>query len=423
MTAKTFKAPVEPALLTRIADEVGTPCFVYSAQHFLDPLHELQQGLEGLSATVCFAVKACSNLHVLQLLVNAGAGLDVVSGGELYRAEKVQAPAEHVLFSGVGKTPGEMLQGLQYLGLGIRGFNVESIEELLTLDAMSRELGTRAPIGLRFNPDIAAKTHPYVSTGLRRNKFGLSKEELREALRLLPDLTGVRLRGISIHIGSQIQNLAPLEAAFKAAFRVFGEVQSTVREPLDWLDLGGGLGVVYRPGERTVPIAQYTRAIQKAHRAAKIQPSHVFIEPGRAIAAQAGTLITEVLYRKTRGQQRFLIIDASMTELIRPALYQSHHEIIPIQQARPSTSRVPMTVVGPVCESADTFTENRRLPAHLQSGDLLAILSCGAYGFSMSSQYNSRTRPPEVLVEGDKYRIIRARETLDDLIRGEELPT
>jgi diaminopimelate decarboxylase len=403
-------------LLEEIADRVGTPCYVYSAQALLDPLKQLQKGLAGLDALICFAVKSCSNLAILKLLSDAGAGMDLVSGGELHRAQAVGVSAGRLVFSGVGKTPGEMAAALEH---GIFSFNVESVAELATLSSVAESLGKRARVALRFNPDVDAKSHPYISTGLRKNKFGLERKEILAIANGYESFAGIDFQGISVHIGSQILSLSPLDDAFKRARELIDELDAILPEPISFIDAGGGLGITYAR-EKSVPIAKYCALLRKHFAPKKGRRTlKLLVEPGRSISGNAGVLVTEVLYRKVRKAKDFIIVDAAMNDLIRPALYGGHHEIVPVRKPPARTRLKRVDVVGPVCESSDVLGSDRRLPEELNQGDLLAVLSAGAYGFSMASNYNSRPRPAEVLIEGGKARLVRERETYDDLIRGE----
>jgi diaminopimelate decarboxylase len=408
--------------LEDVADKVGTPCYVYSAQALLAPLRELQAGLAGIDHLICFAVKSNSSLAVLKLLERAGAGFDLVSGGELYRAASVGAPARKLVFSGVGKTRGEMAAALEYGGEGIYSFNVESVAELATLSHVAEDLGRRAVVALRFNPDVDARTHPYISTGLKKDKFGMNRAEILEIARGIDGFPGIDLKGVSIHIGSQILSLAPLGDAFRRARALITELDGWLPEPISFVDLGGGLGITYK-NEKSPPIGRYCELIRKhfGARSGLKRRLRVLIEPGRSISGNAGVLLTEVLYRKARAKKDFLIVDAGMNDLIRPALYGSHHEIVPVRKPSGATRTRKTDVVGPVCESSDSFATDRKLPASLNAGDLLAVLSAGAYGFSMAGTYNSRPRPAEVLLSEGRMRVIRQRETYEDLIRGESL--
>jgi diaminopimelate decarboxylase len=409
---------VDGVKLSKIADKVGTPVYVYSAKAFLEPLAKLQKGLKGLDAFVCYAVKSNSNLSVLKLLASHGAGMDLVSGGELFRAGAAGVAPKKIVFSGVGKTPGEMAAALEYGGAGISSFNVESEMELATLSYVAKELGKIAPVVLRFNPNVNPKTHPYISTGLKKNKFGLSLEEILEIAHSAGNYPGVRIDGLSIHIGSQLLSLSPLGESFSKVAELLVKMESILDRPLKHVDLGGGLGISYK-GEKPPKIEDYCRLIHRHFGVKSPFKSRlrISIEPGRVLSGNAGVLVTEVLYRKIRKQKDFLIVDAGMNDLIRPALYDSHHEIVPVEKIPGSLKKT--DIVGPVCETGDFFARERKLSTQIAPGSLLAVLSAGAYGFTMSSNYNSRSRPAEVLVEKGRFRVIRTRETYEDLIRGE----
>lgn len=404
--------------LLDIADAVGTPAYVYSGRALLDSLHTLQSGLEGIDHLVCFAVKSNSNISILRLLAREGAGTDIVSGGELYRAQLAGVRADRIVFSGVGKTPGEMARALEYEGTGILSFNVESEEELALLSAVAEHMGRKAPVALRFNPDVNAKTHPYISTGLKKNKFGLNRAEILSIVKNIRQYTGVSLDGISVHIGSQLLSLSPLDDAFSRLRDLIDEIEPLLPAPLKFVDLGGGLGISYHD-EVPPRISQYCRLIQKHFKPRPRRRSYrVLIEPGRIISGNAGVLLTEVLYRKSRKEKDFLVVDAAMNDLIRPSLYGSYHEIVPVSKKKGAKRRT--DIVGPICETGDCFGSHRLLPGSLTQGDLMAILSAGAYGFSMSGNYNSRPRPCEVLVMDGRFEVIRERETYEDLIHHEQ---
>jgi diaminopimelate decarboxylase len=409
--------------LRRIADQVGTPVYVYSADAFLKPLRALQDGLRGIDHLVCFAVKSNSNLSILKMLSQAGAGMDLVSGGELFRAGLASVPGSRVVLSGVGKTREEMIQALHYdKGKGIFSFNVESVGELRLLSEVATAAGTVAPVALRFNPDVNAKTHPYISTGLKKNKFGVRKNEILEIAKNLSSYPGIDLRGISVHIGSQLLSLSPLNEAFKITRALMEELNKTLPHPISFIDVGGGIGITYK-NEKSPDIAAYCKIVLKHFGpSAKLKhPVKVLLEPGRVLSGNSGALVSRVLYRKERKDKDFLVIDAAMNDLMRPSLYGSYHEIVPVKKAQTKNTKKKSDVVGPVCETGDCFASDRQLPKTLASGDLVAILSSGAYGFTMASNYNSRPRPAEVLVERGNFRVIRNRETLDDLVRGEQL--
>ena len=429
---KKGRAHLSGVSLEKIAESTGTPVYVYSAAAIVKPLKEIQERLASIDHLVCFAVKSNSNLAILKLVTSAGAGLDIVSGGELYRASQVGVAGNMIVFSGVGKSIGEMVSALTYDEAGILSFNVESVAELAILSAIAQKLGKRAQVALRFNPDVDAKTHPYVSTGLKENKFGITRSEVLEiarGIRQEEQYPGVRLVGLSIHIGSQLLSLAPLDDAFAKVAELALELNRILPEPVTHLDLGGGVGISYRK-ERSPSIQDYCSLIlkhfgpnSKFAKGSKT-PFKICIEPGRLLAGNAGVLLTEVLYWKKRPEKNFLVVDAAMNDLIRPSLYESYHEIVPVGVSRPDQrkqKRLKADVVGPVCETGDFFARNRSIPSNIQRGDLLAILSAGAYGFTMSSNYNSRPRVPEVLIEKRGFRVIRNREEYSDLIRGEHL--
>jgi len=399
----------EQVALPEIAARVGTPCYVYSRAGVLERFRAYEESLAGLPHLVCYAVKANSNRAVLGLLAQAGAGFDIVSGGELYRVLEAGGQANRVVFSGVGKTAEEIEYALEK---GIHSFNVESAEELALIDALAARRGVRARVGLRVNPDVEAETHPYIATGLREHKFGVDIAQAPAVFERAASMRNLALEGLSCHIGSQLLDPGAILGAADAMLGLAGKLRSagfTVRT----LDLGGGLGVAYRPEDRTPDIREFARQVR-----AKVDGRELFLilEPGRSIVAEAGVLLTRVLYRKRTDSKEFVVVDAAMNDLIRPALYQSHHEILPVR----STNRpeILADVVGPVCETGDYLARDRRL-ANVLPGDLLAVATAGAYAFVAASNYNSRPRPPEVLVEGDRWRVVRARETYADLVRGE----
>lgn len=407
----------EGVALEEIAKKVGTPTYVYSASSLLNQFEKLRRGLSGLDSLICFAVKSNSNLSLLRLLGNTGAGMDLVSGGELFRVDRAGIPGERIVFSGIGKTREEMEQALTYKKNGILSFHVESIPELEALSAVALKMGRVAPIALRFNPDVNPKTHPYISTGLKKNKFGLDRSEILKIARNETRYPGAKLHGLSIHIGSQLLSLSPLKDAFVRLYDLADEMNGILREPISLLDFGGGLGISYQ-NECPPKIEDYCALARQCFKNLKMRrPLQLLFEPGRVISGNAGALLTRVLYKKEKPRKNFLVVDAGMNDLIRPSLYGSYHEIVPV--TRKSGQLQKADVVGPVCESSDCFAFDRKLPASLGSGDLLAILSAGAYGFTMAGNYNSRPRPPEVLVRNGKFKIIRERESYADLVRGE----
>jgi len=400
--------------LETLARRYGTPLYVYSAEQIAERLNLFQQALAGRSHLVCYAVKANSALAILKLLADRGAGFDIVSGGELERV-LAAAPeaAGRVVFSGVGKTAAEIDLALT---AGILEFNVESEAELALLAARARKLKRSARFALRVNPDVFADTHPYISTGLREHKFGI---DIRQALGIYKSAAGNRwleAHGVSVHIGSQIRSAQPFGKAMERVGKLVAQLKHEGIE-LKCVDAGGGLGIDYHGGafDAAAKVAEYAAAIQGA--LANFD-GRLLIEPGRFLVAQAGALVARVLTVKRNGKKTFVITDAAMNDLIRPALYQAHHEIVPVRP-RPGRPRV-VDVVGPVCESGDFFARDRKL-AHVEPGDLVALLDAGAYGMAQSSNYNTRMRPAEVLVEGARARLIRRRETMADLLAPEIL--
>jgi diaminopimelate decarboxylase len=395
-----------------LARRYGTPLYVYSADQIVERLAMFQQALAGQEHLVCYSVKANSALAILKLLADRGAGFDIVSGGEL---ERVMAAAPEavgrVVYSGVGKTAAEIDRSLK---AGILAFNVESEAELELLAARAAKLKKKARFALRVNPDIFAKTHPYISTGLREHKFGI---DIRQAVRIYKSVAGNRwleAHGVSFHIGSQIRSADPFGAAMERIAKLVGQLQ---REgiALQTIDAGGGLGIDYHGGsfDAAAKVREYAAAIQDGLDGLE---GRLLVEPGRFLVAQAGALVTRVLQVKRSGKKTFVICDAAMNDLIRPALYQAHHEIVPV---RPRAGKARTAdVVGPVCETGDFFARDRKL-APVEPGDLAVLLDAGAYGMAMSSNYNTRLRPAEVLVEGAKARLIRRRETIADLLRPE----
>ena len=395
--------------LADIARQAGTPAYVYSSAAILENYRAYDEALGELPHTVCYAVKANSSLGILALLAKAGAGFDIVSGGELYRVMRAGGDPSKVVFSGVGKTAGEVDYALES---GIHMFNCESEPELALIDALAARRGAKAGFAIRVNPDVDASTHPYISTGLREHKFGIDivdAEFVYERARDLPNLTA---EGVSCHIGSQLMDTNPI---LEAIDRVLALVERLRAKGFDirHIDLGGGLGVAYQAHEQAPEIRGFIAQVRTKLQGRALR---VAVEPGRSIVGRAGVLLTRVLYRKKSAEKEFVIVDAAMNDLIRPALYRSHHEIVPLRKTgRPE---IVADVVGPVCETGDFLARGRKL-ANAAPGDYLAVETAGAYGFVLSSNYNSRTRPPEILVEGDTFRTIRARETYEDLVRGE----
>jgi len=400
---------LEHTPLADIARREGTPCYVYSRAAILDRFHAYNQAFGDVPHKVCYAVKANSNLAILKLLAEAGAGFDIVSGGELFRVLQSGANPETVIFSGVGKTSQELDYALEHK---IRSFNCESEPELALIDALASRRGIQAHVALRVNPDVDASTHPYISTGLREHKFGIDISEAESVYDRALALPSLLLDGVSCHIGSQITDIAPMLQVFDKMIALVERLRAR-GIPIRTLDLGGGLGIAYKPGDQALSICEYVRAMCQRTAGHDLE---ILIEPGRSIVAEAGLLLTRVLYRKTNGEREFVIVDAAMNDLIRPALYQSHHEIVPLRENQAGI--ITADVVGPVCESGDFLARAREMP-NVMPGDLLAVCTAGAYGFVAASNYNARPRPPEILVEGDRFRVIRKREKYEDLIRGE----
>ncbi|MBI1909390.1 MAG: diaminopimelate decarboxylase [Deltaproteobacteria bacterium] len=401
----------EEVPLKKLAEEAGTPCYVYSNATLTRHFDVFEEAFADLPHLICFAVKANSNLAILRLFAKRGGGADIVSGGELFRARTAGIPANKIVYSGIGKTASEMKQALQS---GILLFNVESEEELITLNRVAKELGRKAPIAIRVNPEIDPKTHPYIATGLKKSKFGVSLPTsllLYQKSRSLPFL---EIKGVSTHIGSQITQVGPFVEALKKVSKLVKNLRHQGFK-IDTLDLGGGLGIPYANEKPPLP-EEYGKAMKKELGGLG---GTILLEPGRVIVGNSGVLLTKVLYRKKQGPKDFVIVDAGMNDLIRPSLYGSHHEIWPV--SRKGGAKKKMDVVGPVCESGDFLAQERPLPA-VTPGEYLSVMSAGAYGFVMSSNYNSRPRAAEVLVHGNDFFIIRQREEYKDLLRGEHVP-
>jgi diaminopimelate decarboxylase len=399
---------IEGVASSEIAAQVGTPCFVYSSAAILRQYHEYSNALAGLPHTVCYAVKANSNLAILKLLADAGSGFDIVSGGELYRVLKAGGSPTKTVFSGVGKTAEEIDYALEQ---GIFGFNSESEAELALINEVAARRGVKPRIALRVNPDVDAVTHPYISTGLRQHKFGIDIHEALAVYERAMKLPHLALESVSCHIGSQILSPDSIHEAICKMLTLVDRLRAHGL-PITHLDLGGGLGVAYKPNEVAPSITQFIDRIRKATSGYGL---HLMFEPGRSIVAEAGMLLTRVLARKRNGDKEFVIVDAGMNDLIRPSLYQAYHEIVPVE---PRPGSMVADIVGPVCETGDFFARDRELP-NVEPGDLMAIHTAGAYSFVMSSNYNSRPRAAEVMVTGHTFRVVRQRERYEDLIKGE----
>lgn len=398
-----------------IAREVGTPCYVYSRRSVEDRYRAIADAFAPASPLICYSIKANGNLAILKLLRDLGAGFDIVSGGELHRALRVGADPARIVFAGVGKTEPEIRQALQ---AGILMFNVESEPELAAIHRVAEALGAQARVALRLNPDIDPKTHRHITTGKKETKFGIDFETARGLVARMGEWPGVRLVGYHAHIGSQVTDPRP-HAASLAKLIDFARTCTPPNSAIEWVNIGGGFGIDYVPGQAPAPAAfaeLLLPLLASAGRAFKL-----IMEPGRAIVGNSGILLTRVVYVKRNADgRRFVICDAAMNDLIRPALYDAHHRIWPALSDQPfeADGLRPADIVGPVCESGDFLAKDRPLP-EVAEGDLLAIFSAGAYGFSMSSNYNARPRACEVLVDGNRFRVVRQRETYEDLIRQE----
>jgi len=412
-TYRNFDLCCEQVSLRSLAADIGTPAYVYSKAALLESYRAYDDAFAEVPHVVCYSIKANANLGVLATLARAGAGADIVSGGELFRALRAGFPPSKIIFSGVGKTRDEMRDALE---AEILMFNVESLSELRTLDEVARELGVRAPVALRVNPDVDPQTHPYIATGLKTSKFGIPFAQALEAYEEAASLKGVEVVGADMHIGSQLTKAAP----FADAVARLASLVKALREraiAIRTVDVGGGLGIRHR--EETPPThREYAMALLPALRELGVT---VLLEPGRSIVGNAGVLLTRVLYRKDTGNKKFVVIDAAMNDLIRPPLYDSYHEVRPVSEARLGGPTEKVDVVGPICESGDFLAKDREL-ARAEEGDLLAVMSAGAYGFAMASNYNTRPRAAEVLVDGNRYTIVRRRETYEDLVAGETTP-
>lgn len=399
----------EEVPLGELAAQVGTPAYVYSRATLTRHYHAFRAALEGTPHQVCFAVKANSSLAVLNVLARLGSGFDIVSGGELERVLRAGGDPAHVVFSGVGKTRDEMRRALQ---VGIHCFNVESQPELEQLNAVAGELGLLAPVALRVNPDVDADTHPYIATGLRENKFGVDIDAAPELYREAAAMPHLVIRGVGFHIGSQLTRLDPFTDALRRVLAL-AETLEAAGIPLEHIDVGGGLGVRYRDENPPEPAA-YAAALREV---LGDRPLKVMLEPGRAIAANAGVFLTRVAFLKHTPHKDFAIVDGAMNDLIRPALYGAWQDIVPVRPRAEPARRY--DVVGPVCETGDFLGRDRELS--LAPGDLLAVRSAGAYGYVMASNYNSRPRPPEVMVDGDAFFVVNRREQVDHLMMRESM--
>jgi diaminopimelate decarboxylase len=401
----------EQVPIRAIAEKVGTPFYLYSYRTLKNHFHVFDQAFAGIPHLICFAAKSNSNIAILRIFIAEGGGVDIVSGGELYRAIQAGVDPRKVVYSGVGKR----LDEIEYaLNAGILMFNVESFQELAEINTCAQRLRKKAGIALRVNPDVDPQTHPYISTGLKENKFGVNIKKSIEAYREAKKMPWLDIKGVSCHIGSQVTKISPFVDALDRLKKL---IRLLRKEGIDirYLDLGGGLGITYREEEPPHPVA-YAKAVIGA---TKGMDCTLIFEPGRVIVGNAGILVTKVLYTKTNEEKNFVIVDAGMNDLIRPSLYNSYHQIQPVMKQKRKT--VQADIVGPICESGDYLAKGRDLP-EFERGELVAVMSAGAYGFTMSSNYNSRPRVAEVLVKGSRSYVIRRREMYSDIVKGEKIP-
>lgn len=417
----------EDVPVARIAEQFGTPAYVYSAATLLHHYRQVERAFAPVNPTICFSIKSLGNIHICRLLAQAGCGFDVTSGGELFRALEAGGEPDKIIYAGVGKTDSEIAEALK---AGIAAFNIESEEELENIDRVAKHLGKRAVGALRVNPDVDPKTHAKTTTGKKETKFGVDLERAERVFEQYKGLKNLRLGGLHMHIGSPVYTIDPY---IEAVRKVTATIDALMKRghKIEWLDLGGGFAVNYEHPEQALPVTEHAKALLPMLQG---KPYRIALEPGRYIAGNAGILLTKTLYRKQGGEKKFVIVDAGMNDLMRPTLYESYHHIWPtrprnvadVPEAGRSRKTVPegggevVDVVGPLCESGDYLAKDRTLPK-LERGDLVAVFTAGAYGFSMASNYNNRPRACEVLVEGDSYRLIRRRETYEDLVACERL--
>ncbi|MBQ7249266.1 MAG: diaminopimelate decarboxylase [Deltaproteobacteria bacterium] len=403
----------EDVAVKEIAQKVGTPFYLYSHATLARHIRHFQKAFAAVPHLVCFSAKANSNLAVMKVFINAGAGVDIVSGGELFRALRAGCDPGKIVYSGVGKTESEIRAALQN---GIMMFNVESAAELEKINEVAGALGVKAPIALRVNPDVDPQTHPYISTGMKKAKFGINIAQALEEYQRAQSLPHIQVVGVDCHIGSQLTSLSPFVDAI-AKIRTLVSTLKAEGADLRYLDLGGGLGITYN-NEMPPDLEDYAAAIQKA--TSDLAVTLVF-EPGRVLVGNAGILVCRTLYVKKGEIKTFVITDAGMNDLIRPSLYGSYHGLMAVDRSVNERGTMVADVVGPICESGDFLAQDREIPA-FETGDLIAVTSAGAYGFTMSSNYNSRPRVPEIMVQGERVMTVRQRETFEDLVRGETIP-
>lgn len=403
----------EQVPVSQIAKQVGTPCYVYSHATLIRHIRAYDSAFKDIPHLIAFAMKANSNLAILRLMAKEGSGVDIVSGGELFRAMKAGVPAAKIVFAGVGKNADEIRDALK---AGILMFNIESSAEMHAINDVAASVGKIAPVALRINPDIDPKTHPYISTGLKKSKFGIAADRALEEFRVASTLRHVHVVGVHAHIGSQLTEVTPFVESLKKVLALVDTLKGqgiTIR----YLNIGGGLGITYSDEKPPLP-HELADAVSPLVKGLDLT---LVMEPGRVIVGNAGILVTKALYEKIGESKRFVIVDAAMNDLIRPSLYSAYHDIRPVSEALLQRPKHAVDVVGPVCESGDFLAKDRSLP-EIKPGDLLAVMSAGAYGFVMASNYNSRPRVPEVLVKDSEVYVIRERESYDDLVRGESIP-
>lgn len=404
----------EQVPVSRIAKELGTPCYIYSYETLIRHFHAYDNAFKDIPHVIAFAMKANSNLAILRLMAREGSGVDIVSGGELFRAMKAGVPASKIVFAGVGKSPGEIRDALK---ANILMFNVESAAEIRAINDVAASVGMKARIALRINPDVDPKTHPYISTGMKKSKFGIAADRALEEYKMASLMSHIDVVGVHAHIGSQLTDVTPFVDSLKKVVALIDTLK-THGINIRYLNIGGGLGITYSDEKPPLP-QDLAHAISPLVKGLGLT---LVMEPGRVIVGNAGILVTKALYEKAGETKHFVIVDAAMNDLIRPSLYGAYHEIRPVNEAAVHRPKQMVDIVGPVCESGDFLAKERSLP-NIQPDDLLAVMSAGAYGFVMASNYNSRPRVPEVLVKGGEFHIIRERETYDDLVKGETIPS
>ncbi|MFH1061403.1 MAG: diaminopimelate decarboxylase [Candidatus Omnitrophota bacterium] len=401
----------EQVSLEEIARQVGSPVFVYSKKTILDHFNKLKQAFKEIDPLICYSMKANSNLSICKILKDAGAGIDIVSGGELYRAQAIKVPANKIVYASVGKTQEEIKAAIE---AGILFFNVESVAELKQINAIAKSLDKKQKVAIRVNPDVEAKTHKYIMTAKKQNKFGIDVKTTKDIFtKLSKSLKNLDICCIHLHIGSQIEHVSPFIQALKKGVKLIEQLNKKGAR-ITHLNIGGGLGIIYNK-EKPQTACEYAKAILPIISNKNLK---LILEPGRFIMGNAGVLLTKIIYVKDTSVKRFYIVDAAMNDLIRPSFYQAFHGVVPVI-AKKKDKLKKADIVGPICESGDFLAKQRLLPTSLSQDDILAVMSAGAYGFSMSSNYNSRRRAAEVLVDGEKYQIIRQRETYSELIKNE----